>query len=65
MKSVILFAGMMKRKDINQNEEVILVKAIKFSNIPKFLEKDIPVFFNMINEIFPNIEHELDRDDIL
>lgn len=35
---------------------LILMKAIRDMNLPKFVEEDIPLFNSLFNDLFPNIE---------
>ena len=38
------------------------MKAMKDSNIPKFLKDDLPLFYAIINDLFPNCTIEIQRD---
>jgi dynein heavy chain, axonemal len=38
------------------------MKAMKDSNIPKFLKDDLPLFYAIINDLFPNSTTEIKRD---
>lgn len=44
VKSVLVMAGSLKRKFLDQNEEDVLIRAMKEANIPKFLKDDVPLF---------------------
>lgn len=46
-------AGSLKRAEPNLEEDSILIKAMKFSNIPKFVKADIPLFTALIYDLFP------------
>lgn len=35
---------------------LILMKAIRDMNLPKFVEEDTPLFNSLFNDLFPNIE---------
>ena len=55
VKSVLVMAGSLKRSDPNSNEDGVLIKAMKDSNIPKFLKEDIPLFQALIQDLFPDV----------
>jgi dynein heavy chain len=44
VKSVLVMAGALKRDNPNYSEEVVLIRAMRDSNIPKFLADDLPLF---------------------
>lgn len=44
VKSVLVMAGTLKRENPSESENVILIRALKESNIPKFLSEDLPLF---------------------
>jgi dynein heavy chain, axonemal len=52
----------LKRANIKVPEEALLMKAMKDSNIPKFLKDDLPLFYAIINDLFPNSTTEIQRD---
>lgn len=37
------------------DESVVLIKAMRDSNVPKFLKEDLPLFSALINDLFPNV----------
>lgn len=45
----------LEEQELNQ-EVLILMKAIRDMNLPKFVEEDIPLFNSLFNDLFPNIE---------
>jgi dynein heavy chain len=53
VKTVLLMAGKIKRQDRDGEEDVILIKAMRDSNVPKFLTHDLPLFFGIIQDLFP------------
>lgn len=55
VKSVLVMAGSLKRAQPNVSEDIILIKAMQDSNIPKFLSFDIPLFNNIIEDLFPGV----------
>lgn len=44
VKSVLVMAGTLKRSEPTLNEEVVLIRAMRDSNVPKFLADDLPLF---------------------
>lgn len=56
VKSLLVMAGSLKRAEPNLEEDSILIKAMKSSNIPKFLKADIPLFTSLIYDLFPTIK---------
>ena len=63
VKSVLVMAGSLKRSDPNSNEDGVLIKAMRDSNIPKFLKEDIPLFQALIQDLFPDVL--IPKDDYL
>lgn len=56
VKSVLVMAGQLKRSNPNSSEDKILIRAMRDSNIPKFLKDDIPLFDAIVMDLFPGIE---------
>jgi dynein heavy chain len=48
VKSVLVMAGTLKRANPTLNENVVLIRAMRDSNIPKFLADDLPLFSALI-----------------
>jgi dynein heavy chain len=55
VKSVLVMAGQLRRSEKGLDEEMILIRAMRDSNIPKFLEQDVPLFRNIIMDLFPDV----------
>lgn len=50
---MLVMAGKIKRQDRDTPEEVILIRAMRDSNVPKFLVHDLPLFYGIIQDLFP------------
>lgn len=48
VKSVLVMAGSLKRSSKDNTEEQVLIRAMRDSNIPKFLADDLPLFNALI-----------------
>jgi dynein heavy chain len=44
IKSVLVMAGTIKRNSPEMKEDIILIRAMRDSNIPKFIKDDLPLF---------------------
>ena len=55
VKSVLTMAGQLKRGS-DEEENFVLYKAMRDSNMPKFLEMDVPLFKGIIRDLFPDLE---------
>ena len=57
IKSVLNSAGALKRSDTeNTPEDVMLLRAIRDMNAPKFISQDMPLFTALISDLFPGVE---------
>eukprot|EP00930_Biecheleria_cincta_P014239 TRINITY_DN1233_c0_g1_i1.p1 TRINITY_DN1233_c0_g1~~TRINITY_DN1233_c0_g1_i1.p1 ORF type:complete len:4262 (-),score=887.85 TRINITY_DN1233_c0_g1_i1:333-13118(-) len=56
VKTVIEAAGLNKRKYPDQEEAQILLRALQDVNAPKFLKDDLPLFYNIMTDLFPGVE---------
>ena len=56
VKSVLVMAGALRRADPNTREDVVLIRAMRDSNVPKFLSHDLPLFKGIIQDLFPKVE---------
>ena len=56
VKSVLVMAGSLKRAQQDLEEDIVLIRAMRDSNIPKFLKDDLPLFQALISDLFPQAE---------
>jgi dynein heavy chain len=59
VKSVLVMAGTLTRKNPEDPEDIVLLKAMRDSNVPKFLKIDLKLFFGIIEDLFPGKTVEL------
>jgi dynein heavy chain len=56
VKSVLVMAGQVKRSNPKSPEDEVLIRAMRDSNIPKFIKEDLPLFNAIIRDLFPGSE---------
>jgi dynein heavy chain len=56
VKSVLVMAGNLKRENPDLSEDIVLIRAMRDSNVPKFLADDLVLFFAVIGDLFPGVE---------
>ena len=49
-------AGTLRRSNADLAEDIVLIRAMRDSNVPKFLEHDLPLFMGIIKDLFPAAE---------
>lgn len=64
ISTIIKAAGWLKHNNSEQNEDLIVLKAIKTTNLPKFYNQDIPVFYSILKDLFPNVQEADESDPI-
>lgn len=48
-------AGNLKRENQDKEEDIVLIKALRDSNIPKFLADDAELFEGILGDLFPGV----------
>ncbi|XP_057295129.1 dynein axonemal heavy chain 10-like [Hydractinia symbiolongicarpus] len=56
LKSVLVMAGELKRGSPNLHEDVVLMRALRDMNLPKFVFEDVPLFLGLISDLFPGLD---------
>uniref|UniRef100_A0A3B4BIB9 Dynein heavy chain hydrolytic ATP-binding dynein motor region domain-containing protein n=1 Tax=Periophthalmus magnuspinnatus TaxID=409849 RepID=A0A3B4BIB9_9GOBI len=56
LKSVLVMAGELKRGSPHLNEDVVLMRALRDMNLPKFVFEDVPLFLGLILDLFPGLD---------
>ncbi|KZC13452.1 Dynein heavy chain 10, axonemal [Dufourea novaeangliae] len=55
LKSVLNMAGQLKRTSGDLEENVVLMRALRDMNLPKFIYDDVPLFMGLIADLFPDL----------
>ena len=56
LKSVLVMAGTLKRTYLDLSEDLVLMRALRDMNKPKFVYEDVPLFMGLINDLFPSLD---------
>ncbi|XP_038008579.1 dynein heavy chain 10, axonemal [Motacilla alba alba] len=56
LKSVLVMAGELKRGSADLSEDVVLMRALRDMNLPKFVFEDVPLFLGLISDLFPGLD---------
>ena len=57
MKAVLSSAGTLKRDNLDMQEDLILLKAMKDLNMPKFIKDDAILFEGLLKDLFPDLDN--------
>lgn len=53
---MLVMAGNLKRAYPELQENIVLIRAMRDSNVPKFLAVDLPLFHALVQDLFPGVE---------
>ncbi|XP_050455387.1 dynein axonemal heavy chain 10 [Cataglyphis hispanica] len=56
LKSVLNMAGQLKRTFSDLPENIVLMRALRDMNLPKFIYDDVPLFLGLIKDLFPDLD---------
>ena len=56
LKSVLNMAGNLKRGSPDLPEDMVLMRALRDMNLPKFIFEDVPLFLGLIGDLFPGLD---------
>jgi len=56
LKSVLVMAGDLKRGAADLPEDVVLMRALRDMNMPKFVKQDVPLFQGLLGDLFPGLD---------
>ncbi|XP_051263753.1 dynein axonemal heavy chain 11 isoform X2 [Dicentrarchus labrax] len=61
VKSVLVVAGALRRRDKSRPEDQVLMRALRDFNMPKIVTEDVSIFLGLLGDLFPGLEVERER----
>ena len=55
VKSVLVMAGATKRAAPELDEAITVIRAMCEANVPRFLARDLPLFFSIVRDLYPAV----------
>ncbi|CAJ1027078.1 Dynein heavy chain, N-terminal region 2/Hydrolytic ATP binding site of dynein motor region/AAA domain (dynein-related subfamily)/Dynein heavy chain AAA lid domain/P-loop containing dynein motor region/AAA+ lid domain/P-loop containing dynein motor region D4/Microtubule-binding stalk of dynein motor/ATP-binding dynein motor region/Dynein heavy chain region D6 P-loop domain/Dynein heavy chain C-terminal domain containing protein, putative [Leishmania lindenbergi] len=65
VKSILVMAGSLKRQSPSESEDMLLIRAMRDANVPKFLREDTTLFMALVKDLFPAIVVEENPNTLL
>jgi dynein heavy chain len=65
LKAVLVMAGDLKRGAPELTEDLVLMRALRDNNMPKYVKQDVPLFKGLLNDLFPGLDCPRVSDDQL
>ncbi|KAM9310019.1 dynein axonemal heavy chain 11 [Pholidichthys leucotaenia] len=62
VKSVLVLAGALRRKDQTRAEDQVLMRALRDFNMSKIVSEDVTIFLGLLGDLFPGLEVEREKD---
>ncbi|XP_067457869.1 dynein axonemal heavy chain 11 isoform X1 [Thunnus thynnus] len=62
VKSVLVVAGALRRRDKTRPEDQVLMRALRDFNMPKIVTEDVTIFLGLLGDLFPGLDVERERD---
>ena len=62
IKGILRIAGGMKRAEPDKSEIQILMRALRDTNLPKFVDADFGIFLGLVIDLFPKVESPKQTD---
>ncbi|CAD2215824.1 Dynein heavy chain, N-terminal region 2/Hydrolytic ATP binding site of dynein motor region/AAA domain (dynein-related subfamily), putative [Angomonas deanei] len=65
VKSILVMAGSLKRQNPDEGEDLLLIRAMRDANVPKFLRDDTILFMALVKDLFPTVQIENVQNELL